>query len=67
MGDIPQLLRATDVAKILQCSTVNIYNLAKRGDLPSVVFGSCVRFKREDMEEFIARNRSWWALQDLNL
>ena len=57
MGDIPPLLRATDVAKILRCSTVNIYNLAKRGDLPSVVFGSCVRFKQEDVEEFIARCR----------
>jgi excisionase family DNA binding protein len=57
MADMAPLLRATDVAKILRCSSANIYNLAKRGELPSVIFGSCVRFKREDVEEFIARCR----------
>jgi excisionase family DNA binding protein len=57
MRDLAPLLTATDVAKILRCSTPNVYALAKRGDLPRVVFGSCVRFMQEDVEEFIARYR----------
>jgi len=52
------LLRATDVAKILNCSAVNVYNLAKSGAIRSVLFKSrgqrwTIRFRPEDVEEFI--------------
>jgi hypothetical protein len=51
-------LRAPDVAKILDCSTRNVYTLAKSGTLRSVLFKSrghrwTIRFRTEDVEEFV--------------
>jgi excisionase family DNA binding protein len=51
-------LKATDVAKILKCSSANIYNLVKAGFIQAVVFKaggnrSTYRFRQEDVDAFI--------------
>jgi excisionase family DNA binding protein len=52
------LLTAKEVAGILRCSTVHVYGLAKRGELPSVRYGSRVVFHPDDLKEFIGKHRA---------
>lgn len=52
------LLRAEAVAKILDCSRQNVYNLAQRGVIRAVVFAaggnrSTYRFREEDVQSFV--------------
>ena len=48
------LLRAKDVAEILACSRSEVYALKDAGKLPYCKIGGMVRFRREDVEQFIA-------------
>ncbi len=48
------LLRANDVAEILACSRSEVYALKDAGKLPHCKIGGMVRFRREDVEQFIA-------------
>jgi helix-turn-helix protein len=62
MQNIPELLTARDVQKILKCSLPLIYKLAERNQIPCVRWeapGSgtrkktVIRFKLEDVQKFI--------------
>lgn len=49
-----QLLKAKEVAKLLQVDRSTIYEWAREGWLPSVALSSgAVRFREEDVEEFV--------------
>jgi excisionase family DNA binding protein len=47
------LLRAKQVAVILNCSMQQVYALKDRGELPFVRIGGMVRFRPEDVEDLI--------------
>jgi excisionase family DNA binding protein len=49
------LLKASEIAKILNVSTNLVYRLIQDGDLPSVRLGRAVRVKPADLEQFITR------------
>lgn len=61
LSDIPrriamQLLTPIDVAAILQCGKSTVYALKDAGRLPFVHVGALIRFRRQDVDEFIANN-----------
>jgi excisionase family DNA binding protein len=48
------LLKASEVAKILRVSTARVYELARRGLLPTVILGERqVRFDQEVLRQWI--------------
>jgi len=51
-----RLLKAPEVALILNCSKAYIYQLIKREELPSVQIGYAVRVRSEDLMSFIEEN-----------
>jgi len=51
-----RLLTAKEVARILHLSRSMVYKLAFRGDLPSLKIGSARRFRRHDLQRYLARN-----------
>jgi excisionase family DNA binding protein len=53
---IERLLRPREVAQILQLSQMQIYRLARKGELPSVQVGKSVRFKPSLIANFIKEN-----------
>ncbi len=48
-----RLLRVKDVAEILACSRSEIYALKDAGKIPFCRIGGMVRFRTEDIDEFI--------------
>lgn len=48
-----QLLRPRDVARILNCSVSEVYALKAKGKLRWLKIGGMVRFRPEDVQEFI--------------
>lgn len=52
----PRLLRATDVAKILNISLALAYRLLQTGELPCVRIGTAVRVRPEDLDAYIDAN-----------
>ena len=56
-SDKTPLLKATDVAKILNISRPMAYRLTSTGLLPSVRIGGSVRVRKEDLEKYI--NQCW--------
>ncbi len=52
----PRLLRANDVAKILNISLALAYRLLQTGELPCVRIGTAVRVRPEDLEAYIDAN-----------
>jgi len=48
-----RLLTAKDVAGILQCSLQHIYNLVWRDEIPHVKIGGLLRFKWEELIEWL--------------
>ena len=55
--DSKKLLKATEVAELLQVSRTHAYNLMKRGEIPTIRIGSAVRVKQNDLEEFIKQSK----------
>ena len=53
----PKLLKAPDVAKILNVSRTQAYRLMQEGQIQTVKFGSCVRCTLADIEYFIETHR----------
>lgn len=53
-----RLLRANDVAKILNISRPLAYRLMQTGKLPTIRINSSVRVRLEDLEGYIQANRS---------
>jgi len=50
------LLKAKDVAEILQISRAMAYNLMQRGEIPTVRIGKCRRVRPEDLIKYIESN-----------
>jgi len=53
-----KLLKAPEVAVILNCSKAFVYKLIKQRQLPSVQIGYSIRVKSEDLNRFIRENTS---------
>ncbi|MQC26898.1 MAG: DNA-binding protein [Chloroflexi bacterium] len=51
-----RLLRASDVAKILNISLALAYRLLQLGEIPCVRIGTAVRVRPEDLESYIEAN-----------
>lgn len=51
-----KLLKAPEVAVILNCSKAFVYKLIKQKELPSVQIGYTVRVRSEDLNIFIDNN-----------
>ena len=47
-----KLLTAEEVAGVLRLSTWQIYELARRGVIPHVHVGRCVRFREDTIDEW---------------
>jgi excisionase family DNA binding protein len=54
----PTLLSAEEAANRWNVPRTWISEMARQGKLPSVKLGHYVRFRPEDLEEFIRRNRT---------
>ena len=50
-----QLLRARDVARILNVSRAMAYRVIQRGDIPVVRIGNAVRVRLSDLQEYVKR------------
>jgi excisionase family DNA binding protein len=50
------LLNVKQVANYLSLSKSKVYQMASSGDLPCVKFGDCIRFKAEEIDNFISDN-----------
>lgn len=58
MNDAPLLIDARDAAYLLGMLPARVLRLAKRGVLPSIILpDGVIRFRRMDLEEWIARLR----------
>ncbi len=55
---VKKLLKAEEVAEILNSSKSEAYRLMQTGQLRTVRFGRTVRVREEDLEEFLQRSRS---------
>lgn len=53
-----QLLKATQVAQILNVSRAFAYQLMKKGELPTVKMQGAVRVKLEDLRRYIEAKRT---------
>lgn len=53
----PRLLTAAEVAELLRVSKNTVYRLARSNRLPWVRIGESVRFRPDDVEGFVERNR----------
>ena len=51
-----RLLKAPDVARILNISDGAAYQLIQQGKLPSIRIGRSVRVREEDLDDFIKNN-----------
>jgi excisionase family DNA binding protein len=59
----PLLLRAGDVAKLLNISASLAYKLMQTGAIPTVRINRSVRVKPKDLDEYINRSWSGWQHQ----
>lgn len=56
LPNIERLLRATDVAEVLNVSPAFAYQLMQKGQIPSVRIGGARRVRLEDLTRFIEKN-----------
>ena len=52
------MLKIKDVARILNISMAKAYELAQSQKLPVIKIDTCIRVRREDLEEWIGQNIS---------
>jgi excisionase family DNA binding protein len=50
------LLRADELAEVLQCSVSHIYELAARGEIPCLRIGRLIRFELDAVLEAVRAN-----------
>lgn len=53
-----QLLRASDAAYLLGISKSFLYLLVKKGEIRSIHIGTAIRFREQDLNEFVEKNLS---------
>jgi len=61
--NLPKLLRANEVANRLNISRSLAYQLLQRGEIPTVRFGSSVRVRECDLDEYLTRHWSGWNVE----
>lgn len=63
MSDQPYLLRVPEAAQLLGLKKSKVYDMAKRRQIPTVMFGRYVRIPRKELErwvdEQVAANRAF--------
>lgn len=52
-----RLMKAEEVAEVLQVSRSKVYQMMREKDIPTITIGKCVRVSSEDLENFINLNR----------
>lgn len=57
LPDSKRLLKAKEVAEILQVSRSMAYRMMQRGEIPTVRVGSAVRVRGSDLEVFIKNSK----------
>jgi excisionase family DNA binding protein len=57
VADLPELLRPEEAAAVLRCGRGLVYELAARGDLPSVRLGRLLRIPRAAVAALIEAKR----------
>lgn len=62
-----RLLKATEVAEMLQVSRAHVYNLMKRREIPTIRMGSAVRVNQSDLEQFIKESKDFLRTTDFSL
>ena len=55
-GEFYRLLKANEVAEILNVSRSHVYNLMNKGIIPTVYIANSLRVRPEDLEWFISSN-----------
>lgn len=63
---VPKLLKGNQVAEFLNISRSQAYGMIKRGEIPSIKFGKCVRVKEEDLCRFMDQCRLITTYQSTN-
>ncbi|MDO9545978.1 MAG: helix-turn-helix domain-containing protein [Pelolinea sp.] len=53
-----QLLKASEVARILNISRSLVYNLIQTGKIPHIRISQSVRVRQDDLNKFIEGNRT---------
>lgn len=51
VADLPELLRVEEAAAFLGVSRGLVYEMVKRGDLPSIKLGRLTRVRREGLQK----------------
>ena len=51
-------LTAVEVAELLKITKNTVYELAKRGDIPSYKIGKKLRIDKKDVEEYISNQKN---------
>jgi len=54
---IEELVTAKELCKLLKVSRFWPYKMAKKGEIPCYKMGKAIRFKRSDIEDFLAKSR----------
>lgn len=62
--DRQRLLKATEVARILNISKSMVYRLMKNGKIPYVRINQTFRIRPEDLDKFIEENRKYYSIED---
>jgi excisionase family DNA binding protein len=57
LPDSKWLLKAKEVADILQVSRSMAYRMMQRGEIPTIRVGNAVRVRGSDLEEFIKKSK----------
>gem|GEM_PF-1705772 len=55
--DLPEYVSPEDVAKLLRVAKSSVYGWVRRGELPHYRIGRLLRFKRVDLDRFLAERR----------
>lgn len=50
-----EFLTAEELAALLKITKMTVYRMIKRGDLPHYAIGRAKRFRKEDIERFLAK------------
>lgn len=58
MEDLPQVLKATDIANYLNVSKGKAYQIMRLKDFPKLQFGRTIRVKRDDFLEWVEKQKA---------
>jgi excisionase family DNA binding protein len=56
--EIPKIMTVHDAAEYLNCAPVTIQRLVRHGKLPGLRLGRQLRFRREDIDQWIVKRET---------